>query len=102
MKLQGLFQAGIDMVMFMVYYMIMTVNVADAKAHLSEYLRKLQETGEPITICVRNEPVAELKAIPTKKPKRRPELGFAAGEFTIPDSFFDPLPDDILKAFNGE
>jgi antitoxin (DNA-binding transcriptional repressor) of toxin-antitoxin stability system len=90
------------MVILMTYYMIMKANVADLKAHLSEYLRQLAETGEPITVCVRNEPVAELRALPQDKPKRMPKLGFAKGEFAIPDSFFEPLPDDILKAFNGE
>jgi hypothetical protein len=29
-------------------------------------------------------------------------MGVAKGQIEIPDSFFDPLPDDILKAFMGE
>jgi len=29
-------------------------------------------------------------------------LGFAAGQIFIPDSFFDPLPYEILKYFLGE
>ena len=78
----------------------MKVNIHDAKTHFSTYIAKLQAGGEPIIICNRNEPVAELRAIP--KQKRVPELGFAKGQFEIPDSFFDPLPDDILRAFNGE
>ena len=29
-------------------------------------------------------------------------LGVAEGEFEIPLSFYDPLPDDILDAFEGK
>jgi len=29
------------------------------------------------------------------------QLGVAKGEFTVPESFFDPLPDDQLDAFEG-
>jgi hypothetical protein len=31
-----------------------------------------------------------------------PRIGAAVGEFTVPDSFFEPLPDDVLNAFNGK
>jgi hypothetical protein len=31
-----------------------------------------------------------------------PRIGAAVDEFTVPDSFFEPLPDEILKAFSGE
>jgi hypothetical protein len=39
-----------------------------------------------------------------KKAIRKPRIGAAKlefGEFVIPDSFFEPLPDEILKAFTG-
>ncbi len=78
----------------------MKVNIHDAKTHFSTYIAKLQASGETIIICNRNEPVAELRAI--QKQKRVPRIGVAKGEYTVPESFFDPLPDDILKAFNGE
>jgi len=29
-------------------------------------------------------------------------IGVAAGIFEVPDSFFEPLPEEILKAFRGE
>jgi hypothetical protein len=28
-------------------------------------------------------------------------LGWLKGKFEVPDSFFDPLPDDLLNLFNG-
>ena len=32
----------------------------------------------------------------------RPPCGAAKGFVTIPDSFFEPLPDDLLTAYNGQ
>ena len=32
--------------------------------------------------------------------KLRP-IGLAAGEFTVPDDFDDPLPEEILRLFEG-
>lgn len=33
--------------------------------------------------------------------KRRP-FGLAAGEFVVPDDFDDPLPEEILRDFEGQ
>jgi hypothetical protein len=32
-------------------------------------------------------------------PVAEPRIGAAREEFVVPDSFFEPLPDEILKAF---
>jgi hypothetical protein len=37
--------------------------------------------------------------------RKRPRIGAAKvefGEFALPDSFFKPLPHEILKAFSGK
>jgi len=73
------------------------VNMHDAKTHLSRYLAELGP-NETLVICNRNQPVAELRLI--KKKPRGFRFGVAKGKITIPDSFFEPLPDEILKAFN--
>ena len=52
-------------------------------------------------LCNRNQPVAEIRSLP-KKGRQKPRLGVAKGEFVIPDSFFEPLSDEILKAFSGK
>jgi antitoxin (DNA-binding transcriptional repressor) of toxin-antitoxin stability system len=74
-------------------------NIHDAKTHLSRYLAELT-AGETLVICNRNQPVAELRTL-RGKGVRKPRIGVAKGEFVIPDSFFEPLPDEILKAFSG-
>ena len=33
--------------------------------------------------------------------EKRP-LGFAAGQITLHSSFFEPLPEEVLEAFEGE
>ena len=73
------------------------LNVHEAKTHLSRYIAGLRE-GETILLCRRNEPVAEIRALPRVRTGPRP-IGLARGRFTVPDSFFEPLPDDVLESF---
>jgi antitoxin (DNA-binding transcriptional repressor) of toxin-antitoxin stability system len=84
----------------MVIIMVMLkVNVAEAKAKLSQYLLSAAR-GETVVICSRNAPVAELRAIPQPEKRSRP-IGLAKGQFRVPPRFFQPLPDDIVAAFRG-
>jgi antitoxin (DNA-binding transcriptional repressor) of toxin-antitoxin stability system len=76
------------------------VNIHDAKTNLSRYLAELSP-GEALLLCNRNRPVAELRSLPKKRIKK-PRIGVAKGEFEVPDSFFEPLPDEILEAFTGK
>jgi antitoxin (DNA-binding transcriptional repressor) of toxin-antitoxin stability system len=74
------------------------VNIHDAKTNLSRYLAELAP-GETLILCNRNQPVAELRSL-RKKTASKPRIGVARGEFVVPESFFEPLPDAILKAFS--
>ena len=76
---------------------MVTVNVHEAKTHLSRLLKQV-EAGEEITIARNGEPVARLVSS-KKRGKRKP--GSMAGLFTVPDSFFDPLPEEELAAWEG-
>ena len=75
------------------------VNISDAKAHLSSYLESV-ERGETVVVCRRNVPIAEIRPIRKRSREQRP-VGIDRG-MTVPDSFFDPLPDEILAAFRGD
>ena len=75
------------------------LNIHEAKTHLSKYLAKLK-AGERIVLCNRNHPVAEITALPVSSVQPRP-IGLAKGRFSVPPSFFEPLPDDLLDAFEG-
>ena len=76
------------------------VNIHDAKAKLSEYLDAVAR-GDRVVICKRNQPVAELRAIEQKRTEPRP-IGGGPYSFTVPDSFFEPMPEAWLAEFyNG-
>ena len=72
-------------------------NVFEVKARLSHYLAAV-ERGERVVICKRNQPVAELRALGVERSDPRP-VGGAAGKVVVPASFFDPLPEDVVKTF---
>src|SRR5689334_1544538 len=77
---------------------MIVVNIHEAKAKLSEYLDAVAG-GEQVVICKRNRPVAELRAVEQKR--TRPRLIGGAKGIVIPPSFFDPMPDDFLDAFES-
>ena len=76
------------------------LNIHEAKTHLSRYLKRLAN-GETIILCKRNVPIAEIRPLPAQGDTLRP-VGLAKGQFRIPPEFFEPLPQDIIDAFNGE
>ena len=72
------------------------VNVHQAKTELSRLLARV-EAGEDVVIARRGEPVARL--LPYKaRARRRPDV--LKGEIQVPDSFFDPLPEEELVAWD--
>jgi prevent-host-death family protein len=72
------------------------VNIHEAKTKLSRLIAAVEQ-GEEIVIARYGVPVARLVPIRPTTPPRKP--GTARGKFEIPESFFEPLPDDILEAF---
>ena len=78
--------------------MVIRVNVAEAKARFSAYLKTV-EAGETVVVCRRNVPIAEIRAVP-QRPQQRRRLGIDRG-MVVPPSFFEPLPDALLDAFEG-
>ena len=78
---------------------MISINIHEAKTQLSKYLAELKP-GERIVICKRNVPIAELRALPSSNSKPRP-IGRAKGTFTVPKSFFEPLPESVVGEFEG-
>lgn len=72
------------------------VTVDEAKTQLSKLLDRAT-AGEEVVITRNGTPVARLvSAQPVSSPRK---LGALRGKITIPDDFDDPLPDDLLDAF---
>ncbi len=89
----------IDMIINMTCIVIMIrLNIAEAKAHLSGHLEKV-EGGETIILCRRNIPIAETRPIARSPEEPRP-VGIDRG-MVVPPIFFEVLPDEILDAFEG-
>jgi prevent-host-death family protein len=72
-----------------------TVNVHEAKTHLSRLLKRVA-AGHEIIIAKAGHPVARL--IPFAQPGKRP-LGMDAGRVVIADDFDAPLPEAVLADF---
>ena len=70
----------------------------DAKTHLSQLVDRA-EAGEEIIITKNGVPKARLVQMP---PKTLRKPGAWKGKGWIADNFNDPLPDEIMAAFNGE
>jgi antitoxin (DNA-binding transcriptional repressor) of toxin-antitoxin stability system len=75
------------------------LNIHEAKTNLSKYLPAL-EAGETLILCKRNVPIAEIRPLPKSSRQPRP-LGADQGKVVIHKSFFDPLPEEILKDFGA-
>jgi prevent-host-death family protein len=69
------------------------VNIHEAKTHLS----KLIASGEEVVIARYGEPVARLLPIRRETSRRMP--GSARGKVKISKAFFEPLPQEIMEAF---
>lgn len=76
--------------------MSQVINVHEAKTHLSRLLDRAH-AGEEIVLGKAGKPYARL--VPLKPPGKR-ELGFLEGK--LDDSFFEPLPDEELRAWEGK
>lgn len=73
------------------------VNIHEAKTRLSALLDQVAG-GDRVLICKRNQPVAELRRVEAARSTPRP-IGLAKGLLEIPASFFEPLPEELVEAF---
>ncbi len=75
-----------------------TVNIHEAKTHLSRYVEEAAQ-GKEIIIAKAGKPVARLVPLAPANAKRK--LGLLNGKARIPDDFNAPLPDEVLAEFMG-
>jgi prevent-host-death family protein len=76
-----------------------TVNVHAVKTHLSRLVDEAA-AGAEIIIAKAGKPLAKLVSLDAA-PKTRRTLGLLAGKAVIPPGFDDPLPEDMLRQFEG-
>ena len=75
------------------------INIHSAKTQLSKLI-EAAERGEEVIIARAGKPVAKLVALENQRPFRK--AGSMKGLFDVPDSFFEPLPEDLRDAFEGK
>ena len=76
-----------------------SVNIYEAKTRLSQLVERAA-SGEEVVIARAGKPVARITGLSKPRAKRR--LGLLDGRFRIPDDFNRPLPDEVVRAFEGE
>ncbi len=76
--------------------MVKTVNVHEAKTHLSRLLAEV-EGGAEVVIARGGRPVARL--LPFDSPKRDRVLGADRGLVRIAEDFDAPLPESVIAEF---
>jgi prevent-host-death family protein len=76
-----------------------TVTIHAAKTQLSKLIARV-EAGEEVIIARRDKPVARLVPIETPQPKR--QFGSMRGRARVGPEFFDPLPEEELRLWEGE
>ncbi len=76
------------------------ISVEEIERDLAKFLKRL-ESGEKLIITKAGNPLAEVKPVWTGASKARP-FGLCAGDFTVPDDFDSPLPEQIVNDFEGK
>ena len=77
-----------------------TISVQEIERDSLGWLRRV-ESGETLLVLRDQQPVAEIKPVLAAPRQARP-FALCAGEFTVPDDFDAPLPEDLLREFEGQ
>jgi prevent-host-death family protein len=81
--------------------MMETVNIHEAKTHLSRLMEKVSK-GESFIIAKAGKPIGKLVPLDdAEKPKKR-RIGFMEGEIVVPDDFDTMMADEIEEMFYGK
>lgn len=76
------------------------ISMHEAKSTLSKLVQRAA-AGESIYIGAYGRAVVKLVPVDaTEKPAR--VFGFLKGKITLPDDLEDPLPDEVIRLFEGE
>jgi prevent-host-death family protein len=78
-----------------------TVNIHEAKTHLSRLIEKAAK-GESFIIAKSGKPLVKVVAVETPAADETRRVGFMAGQFSVPEDFDRMGDEDIEKLFGGE
>jgi prevent-host-death family protein len=82
---------------------ITTVNMHDAKTHLSRLVDKVVQ-GESVVIAKAGKPLVKMVAIESSITAKKKRTGFLAGQVSVPDAktFNELGSDEIATMFGGD
>jgi len=78
-----------------------TVNIHEAKTHLSKLIAKAA-AGEPFIIAKAGKPMVKVVPIDAPEPPKTSRLGFMKGQLKIPDDFDTMCEKEIEEMFYGK
>lgn len=76
-----------------------TISIQDIQRDPLAFVRRI-EAGEAFVVVRGERPLAEVRPLTAAATQPRP-FGLCAGAFAVAADFDQPLPDDILKEFEG-
>ena len=74
-----------------------TITLDELRRDPAAFIERIT-AGEHVTLERDGHPVADVRPVAPSRTTPRP-YGLAAGEFTVPDDFDDPLPPEIQRHF---
>lgn len=75
--------------------------IFEAKTNLSDLIQSALR-GEEVQITSGRERKPVVRLVPIEPAKANRRIGFLKGKGSVGPEFFDPLPEDELRLWNGE
>jgi hypothetical protein len=78
-----------------------TVNIHEAKTHLSRLIEQAVAKGESFIIAKAGKELVKVSPLDTPSAERVRRLGFMNGQILVPDDFDQMGSDEIAQLFGG-
>ena len=79
-----------------------TINIHEAKTHLSRLIEQVVTGGEPFVIAKAGRPLVKVVPLDSPAAGSVQRLGFLSGRITVPDDFDQMGKTEIERLFLGE
>lgn len=77
-----------------------TVNIHEAKTHLSRLVEEVAMTQKPIIIAKAGKPRVQI--VPLDEPVKKRQMGTLKGKLNVPEDFAHLYDKEIAELFGGE
>ena len=77
-----------------------TVSFSEFQHNPAAFLARV-EAGECLIVSRDGRAIAEIRPVVAPPVRTKRPYGLAAGQFVVPPEFDQPLPEDVLRSFEG-